>query len=30
MKKYSDDMQIETKIGEGTTVTLTFLTQVTD
>lgn len=23
MKKYSDDMKIETKIGEGTTVTLT-------
>ena len=26
MKKYSDDMQIDTKIGEGTTVTLTFYT----
>lgn len=24
MKKYSDDMAIDTKIGEGTTVTLTF------
>ena len=23
MKKYSDDMKIDTKIGEGTTVTLT-------
>lgn len=24
MKKYSDDMKIETRLGEGTTVTLTF------
>ncbi len=27
MKKYSDEMNIETKIGEGTTVTLVFYTQ---
>ncbi len=24
MKKYSDEMQIDTKVGEGTTLTLTF------
>ena len=30
MKKYSDDMQINTKIGEGTTVILTFNTLVTE
>ena len=30
MKKYSDEMKISTKIGEGTIVTLTFYTKKSD